>query len=228
MNIKIWYLKASDLFRGLPEEDFKKLDEMASMKRYDKGEAIYYYPEELRKVFLIKTGFVEVGKIDENGERHILEILGPMEFFGFLSMGGSGESYARALSDLLVCYFDEKELLSLLKRYPGLALNMIKIQSAQIKELETMNVLRSIKGLKSRLLHLIRSLYSKFHDDNGMIQVALTHHDFADILGCSRETVSILMSQLKEEGVLSYSRKGIRIITPEKLDEFLAKMEKSA
>ncbi|GEM_PF-1081351 len=226
--MKIWYLKASDLFRNLPEEEFRKIDEMATMRKYQKGETIYIYPEELRKVFLIKTGFVEVGKIDDNGDKHILEILGPKEFFGFLNMGGSDESYARTLSEVLVCYFDEKELLSLLKKFPELALNMIKIQASQIKELESMTVLRSIKGLRSRILHLVNSLYWKFGGENGVIPVNLTHQDIADILGCSRETVSVLMSQLKEEGVLDYSRRELRIVSPDKLNEFLAHLEKSA
>jgi CRP-like cAMP-binding protein len=44
-----------------------------------------------------------------------------------------------------------------------------------------------------------------------------TQKDFADLIGTKRETVTRLFNEFRQEGILEYSRKEIRLIDQQKL-----------
>lgn len=83
MAKKIWYLQQLDLFKGLPTEKMKTIDELFFMKEYCQGETIFE-PGETDRVYIVKTGKVEIYKITEDGKKFIIDILKKGSLFGDL------------------------------------------------------------------------------------------------------------------------------------------------
>jgi CRP/FNR family transcriptional regulator, cyclic AMP receptor protein len=61
------------------------------------------------------------------------------------------------------------------------------------------------------LLRLVDE-YGVSKDESIFISLPLTHQDFANMLGLSRESVNRVLNQLKKENLIDVSRKGIKIL----------------
>ena len=77
------------------------------------------------------------------------------------------------------------------------------------------------KDAKTRLVEFIKDLtdeQSDLSEDKMEVKHFYTHNDIANLIGTTRETVTKLFNQFKQEGLLEYSRRTIII---NKKDDFL-------
>ena len=217
-ELKLWYLKNVKLFKDMKEEELKKFNEKMYMKDYQKKEYIYLSPEHINHVYLIKHGNVEIGYLDESGREFALDILGPGELFGAVLGKGHRGGYARAVNRAIICVLDRQEFEDFLAKNPEFSIRIMKFLGFKITALE--NKLQNLvfKDVKTRICELLSSLYEKVGDkQSGMIRVPLTHQDIANLVGSTRETASVYLSELKKEGIIDYVRKKVRVLAPQKL-----------
>lgn len=220
-DLKLWYLKNLDLFKGMKSAEMKILDDITVMQNYNKKEYIYFSLEDVDKVYIIKEGNVEIGYLDESGKELTIDILGAGEFFGTILGKGSPGGYARAVNRALLCIMSRQDFEEFLQRFPAMSLRVLKLMGFKINVLE--NKLQNLvfKDIKTRICDLLFSLYKKSGDpERGIIKVPLTHQDIANLVGCTRETASLNLSELKKEGVISYEKKRIKILSRERLRQY--------
>ncbi|RMG67876.1 MAG: Crp/Fnr family transcriptional regulator [Calditrichaeota bacterium] len=222
-EMKLWYLKNIQVFKGLSDEEMRRINERMIMKNYQKREYIYLSSENLDKVFVIKKGNVEIGYIDEGGRELAIDILGKGEIFGAV-MGREGYlgGYARAIDKALICHMPRQEFEEILQRFPNLSYRILKLLGLKINVLE--NKLQNLvfKDVKTRICELLYNLYRKSGDpDTGRIKIPLTHQDIANLVGSTRETASVYLSELKKEGVIDYERKNIQIVSLRGLERYV-------
>lgn len=73
---------------------------------------------------------------------------------------------------------------------------------------------------RERLVHLLIDLAEQFglHTDDGIqLRVKLSHQDMANLIGSTRETVTVTLGQLKSEGSVDGGRRKILLTNPERL-----------
>ena len=73
------------------------------------------------------------------------------------------------------------------------------------------------KDTKTRLLEFLEDLCGEYGHDcektgDKVIEHPYTQKDIASLIGTSRPTLNIMMNELKEENVIDFSRKEIRIL----------------
>lgn len=217
-NLKLWYLKNLKLFKGAKTEEMKVLDDITIMKNYKKREYIYFSKEDIDRVYIIKSGNVEIGYLDESGKEFSIDILGMGEIFGTVLGQGHTGGYARAIHKALVCHMSRLDFEEFLQKFPEMSLRVLKFLGLKINVLE--NKLQNLvfKDIKTRICDLLLSLFEKSGDEERMIiKVPLTHRDIANLVGCTRETASLNLSELKKEGIISYENRQIKILMPAKL-----------
>ncbi|WP_141725790.1 Crp/Fnr family transcriptional regulator, partial [Staphylococcus aureus] len=81
----------------------------------------------------------------------------------------------------------------------------IEILSTKLKEMYETGQEIALDNVKDRIIALLIKLSSKFgqeDDEWKTINVKITHQDIATMIGSTRETVSILMGELKKEGIV--------------------------
>ncbi len=86
----------------------------------------------------------------------------------------------------------------------------------KFKKLERRLQLLLFKDAKTRLLEFLEELCSDYGYDchntgDNIINHPYTQKDIASLIGISRPTLNILMNELKEEQVIDFNRKQIRI-----------------
>ncbi len=214
-QLKLWYLKNIRLFKDFSEAELMKFNDKMVMKDYNKKEYLYLAPENLDTVFLVKQGNIEIGYIDESGRELAIDILGAGEIFGAVPGEGYSGGYARAIDRTIVCILNRTEFEHFLELHPQFSLRVMKLLGAKIRVLE--NKLQNLvfKDVKTRICELLYSLYQKTGDPKtGLIKITLTHQDIANLVGSTRETASVYLSELKKDGIIDYIRKKIKVTAP--------------
>ncbi|GAB4333200.1 MAG: Crp/Fnr family transcriptional regulator [Calditrichia bacterium] len=222
-SLKLWYLKNLPLFKDTKKFNMAALDEMTVMKNYKKKEYIYFSAEDTDRVYLIKEGHIEIGYLDDSGKEFAVDILGPGEICGTIPGVGNQGGYARALSKALVCVINRNEFEMFLQKYPDVSFRVLKLFGFKINVLE--NKLQNLvfKDIKTRICDLLYSLYQKSGDkERQIIKVPLTHRDIANLVGCTRETASLNLSELKKEGIIDYDRRRIKILAMDRLKKHIS------
>nr|WP_276316108.1 helix-turn-helix domain-containing protein [Paenibacillus lignilyticus] len=70
------------------------------------------------------------------------------------------------------------------------------------------------RGLRDQVLYFLRTLSKKCSvEENGYlkIDILLTHQELANMVGATREAVSLILRELSNEGIIVTSRRMIKI-----------------
>jgi CRP/FNR family transcriptional regulator, cyclic AMP receptor protein len=212
-------LKQYSLFSDLTEEEYEQLDVADNFKEVAKDEYIYFEAFNHNNIYFIKTGHIRLGQLDEAGNRLIKDVLHPGDFFGQISLvreNLNGEFAQAMKSDVSLCSFTLDRFNSLLKIKPQLAIKFSKLVGFRMKRFENrlLNILQ--KDAKTRLQLFLQQLLQDAREVKRIgpqeLQIPnyLTHEEIAQLIGTSRQTVTTLFNELKDEGICSYSRKELR------------------
>jgi uncharacterized membrane protein len=115
------------LFQLLSSEERNLLAEELDIVRYSVGETVFATGDPGDSMYVIRKGEVEVFFKDDTGAKVVLEVLGPGDFFGELSLLDSGPRTASAvvMRDVEALRVDRRDLDQLLKLQPGSALELL-------------------------------------------------------------------------------------------------------
>ncbi len=222
MPEKLSHLKKCDLFGHLPPDEMARLEARCRSRTFFAGAPIYLPSEYADSVFLLATGLVKVCHLTSNGKRSILAFMEPGELFGELAIfdGQLRDEYVEAMEATTVVMIPAAELRMLMAGYNGFAIGMTKLVGLRRHRLE-----RRLKNLlflsnRDRLVHLLLDLAEQFGSriEGGVgFRIKLSHQDLANLIGSTRETITILFGQLKAEGCVAGGRRKIVLTDPEQL-----------
>ena len=93
-----------------------------------------------------------------------------------------------------------------------LTMNYMAKVAEKFKSMENRYVNMVSQDVKSRLIFCFKEWAKKEGRDQGdkiVFKNSLTHNDIASMISTSRQTVTVMLNELKEAGVISYNRKEI-------------------
>ncbi|MFC0523763.1 Crp/Fnr family transcriptional regulator [Pontibacillus salicampi] len=222
---KLMMLSQISLFDELPKEELMVIDDMSEMKPVKKGTVILSPESPVKALFLLKQGQVRLYRMNSQGKQFTVDILVDGNIFGETSSLSltDDEIYAEAMTDTYLCILSREDFEHFIETNPKIALKLIDILSTRLKEVYTISEKIALSDVKNRLLYLLLMLSEKTgrrKNEWQTIEMKLTHHDLANMIGSTRETTSGIISQLKKEG---YLKKGIQhfSIHAEKTKELL-------
>ena len=206
----------STVFR-LAKEQIHDLSEISKFIRVRKGKTIYFAEEEVKRIFFLINGKIKISGIDENGNEMVKDILLNGDLFGEIPLNTMTltQEYAEVLSsEVILCTFTLDEFEKLMQRNPLLALSFTKKMGSKLRKLEHRYANLVFKDVKERLKDFFRlwAVNEGKEDVDGIvIRNYLTHHEIASLINSSRQTVTTIINELKQSGVLSYSRSQVII-----------------
>lgn len=225
-NEKFLLLRNYDLWCHLSDEEYEDLHVAHHFLEARKGDYIYFDTHHLNKLYFVKDGFIKIGYINENGDEIIREIIREGEIFGQYSLerNNLNGEFARAYKgNVSLCAFSIEDFEMLLKKKPELAIKYSKqvgdkLRRAQFRLLSMLN-----KDVRSRLLSFLYQLAvdhgPRTDASSYSMENFLTHDDIAKLIGSARQTVTTMISQLEEEGLVKITRKKIQFPDMKKLQE---------
>jgi CRP/FNR family transcriptional regulator len=206
MENKVWYLQRSRLFAEVPETSVASSEHLFVTCLFPKRALVFDQGDSARVVYLIKRGKVRLSRLTQDGKEVTIAILGAGDFFGeeTLFEAGSRTTIATCLEETLLCSARADDLFALLSADPTLALNVAKMLSTRLGDASaTMEDLAYAK-VPDRLMHLFARLAHEHGvpeaGDAVKLDMRLTHAEIASLIGSTRETVSLELSNLARAG----------------------------
>ena len=216
-ELKYWYLRDHKLFWTLSMSQIKQLCIITGFKKAKKGDIIYFSDSEVPRIFLLKKGSIKIVSVDEEGEETIKDIIQKGDLFGELSLEQDIQvnEYAKALTDeVIICSFLLSDFEDLIYKHPTLALTYTKFVGWKMKRLK-MNYANLVsKDAKSRLITFFKEWANKEGKESEqgiVIENYLTQTDIAQLICTARQTATLLLNELMEEGKIIYGRREIII-----------------
>jgi len=219
MEKRIGYLSVEDILRDLGPREREEIERSFVETTFRSGEVIYT-PEEER-LFLIKKGRVQLYRLTKEGEKRVVDTLGPGTILGEMPLIGQGMycTLAEALEDCTLGTMERAALERLLLQRPKIALRILEGVGKRLSEAESLLEDVTFKGVPARLASLLLRLMK----EHGPIIAGYAHQDLADTIGTYRETTTQTLGRFKRQGLIRIGRKRLQILDVEGLREIAEK-----
>ncbi|WP_134686371.1 Crp/Fnr family transcriptional regulator [Brevibacillus migulae] len=219
-------LRNIPLFRELDEQEFGKILQIAIPHTYQRKANVFMEGEKRTAVFFIQEGIIKIYKTDINGNEQIVNFLKKGDMFphvGFFDQSpypATAEVVETAELIAIPIQLFEQTLLEV----PSIAIKVMRVLGSKILELQHKLQAFSVHDVNYRIISILLRIAHEHGKQNGnviQIDIPLTHQEFANMVGSTRETVNRLFNQLKKEEIIAINRKRITILDVEALEAFL-------
>ena len=201
-------------FSILENEDLENLKFEKSSAFYKTGQLVFHEESRAVGVYCLHSGKVKLYKVGHDGKEQIVRFVTPGELFGYSSITGTRYylSSAEAIEDSIVCFINTNAFSELLEKYAEITKQLLSALGKILNEAEERMISIAQKPVRERLAEALLILCHKFHpegckDDNVL---NLSREDLANIVGSATETIIRLLSEFREEKLISIE--GRRII----------------
>lgn len=214
MNEKYWYLKRCPLFSQLTSEQLREVEASSYSREFARGEVIYLPSDMSDSVLLLARGRVRIYHVTSEGKQAILSFVEPGEMFGELSLFSPNqrEEHAEAVDKSLVVLMPREVVHRLMMRHPQISISLTRLYGLRLRRIERRLKSLLYRSSRERLIHLLLELAEKYgqQSENGLlIDLRISHQDMASAIGATRETVTITLGELQQEGLIRIVRRRV-------------------
>jgi CRP-like cAMP-binding protein len=209
-------LQCIPLFSKVRDADLEALASRLIERRYPKQSTIVEEGLAGDYMYVIREGRVKVVKSSDDGREKIMDFLEEGSFFGEMSLLDQQPRSAsvETLEPVRLLALSRSDFLDVLRRSPDLALSVIQVLTRRLRETDEQASSMSFQRVKERTRGLFERIARDPADDGAArVTPTLTHQQIADMIGTSRETVTRVIKQLKDDGWLAQC--GKRYIIPD-------------
>lgn len=218
-------LRNIPLFRELDESEFTKIENIAHLHSYQRKANVFMEGEARHAVYFIRNGIIKVYKTDINGNQHIVNFLKKGDMFphvGFFDQSPYPAT-AEVVEPAELYVIPIKAFEQTIMDNPHIAIKVMRVMGAKILELQAKLQDFGVHDVNYRIASLLLRLareHGKQVDGHIEINLPLTHQEFANMLGTTRETVNRFFNQLKREQILTVDRRKMIILDPQALQGY--------
>ncbi len=209
-------LRAIPLFKEVGQPDLERIASHLIERRYPRNTTIVEEGLAGDYMYVIREGRVKVTKLSEDGREKILEILEAGDFFGEMSLLDR-EPRSASVKTLEACRLlalSRGDFLNVLQRSPDVAVAVIQELSRRLRWADEQTSALSFHRVKDRAQALLRRLAKEPRESGAWLATGpLTHQQIAEMIGTSRETVTRVVKELKQDEWLR--QEGKRYLVPD-------------
>ncbi len=202
---KLWYISTNKIFYDLPEKDKSEMASMMTMRNIKKKGFVYTEGDRADTLYILKEGRIKITHLAEDGRELTIDIIEPGDIFGELTLAGEEEreTSAEALADSFICTISRKNFEAFLSMRPNLSLTITKWMGLRLRRIENRFENLIFQDVRTRLTTLLKDLAEKYGEDiegGRKIAIKLSHQELANLIGATRETVTLELNNMKRRG----------------------------
>jgi len=200
------------LFSSLDEEELEALATHVVTKKFKKNTIIINEGDVGDSMYVVVSGKLKVFLSDDEGKEIIINMMGPGEYFGELSLFDDSQRSASVMTteSTQLSIISKVDFDACLARHPAIAnhvikglINKLRVSTENIRSLALMDVYGRVARL---LLQKAENVDGKL-----VVREKLTQQNIADHVGSSREMVSRILKDLKIGNYIEIQDKQITI-----------------
>lgn len=215
MAVQVELLKSIPYFAGLSSAELESIKGVVFEQEVGRGGLILLEGEPGDALYFVVSGVVKVFKTSPEGKEQILQILKPGESFNEVPVfdGGPNPASAQAMGPVVLYGIRNKDMESILKKHPQVALNVVRVLSQKLRNLVSLVEELSFKHVTARLAKILL----EYAGDGTSSKQRLTQQEMAALAGTAREMIGRSLKELEYEGIIRLDRHRIVISDKEAL-----------
>lgn len=208
------------------------------VRKIGKGEIVIFQGEEPRSAYAVKSGVIKVYNLSVNGDEKPVGFETKGEVFPeswAFRRAPSAVYYYEAFSDAELHIVPRDDYVTFLKHnQSALAYTLEHFVTARLGDTMRLNALQHSRASDKLIytLHYLTVSHGRPTKDPQTIEITLdlTHQDFANLTGLTRETTATELNKLKAHKVITYGKRMPYAVNMKQLnnmlnDQFIADMQ---
>ena len=187
----------------------------------ERGKTIFFPGDPAEKVYLLRRGAVRLSRVYESGEEITVALLRENSLFGVLSLLTGQRSdrfyHAIAFTRVEMVTAPATSVRKAIEQDASVGLLMLQGLSSRILQTETMIETLTHRDMSSRLVSFLLVLCRDFgvpSSEGITIDLRLSHQAIAEAIGSTRVTITRLLGDLRNAGLVQIDRKKITVFDP--------------
>ena len=187
----------------------------------ERGKTIFFPGDPAEKVYLLKRGAVRLSRVYESGEEITVALLRENSLFGVLSLLTGQRSdrfyHSSACTRVERVTAPATSVRKAIEHVPAVGLLLLQGLSSRFLQTETMIDTLTTRVNSSRLLSFLLVLCRDFgvpSSEGITIDLRLSHQAIAEAIGSTRVTITRLLGDLRNDGLVQIDRKKITVFDP--------------
>jgi CRP-like cAMP-binding protein len=198
-------------------EELEFIATTKSAQFYHKGQTIYQQGGPVLGMHCVHQGKVKLAKLGGDGKEHITRLVRQGDVLGFRALLGGGQysTSAVALDDCVVCFIPRPDVLRLLQSNRQFSNTLLQLLAIDLGEAEEQMLRLAYKPVRERLaeaLLLVRRTFDSVAGPTDPYTIALSRDDLAALVGTAKETVSRLLTEYKDAGIIATRGSAIMLL----------------
>ncbi len=204
-------LKNIPLFSCLNDSELTAIENVAVKKTFPKNTILFSEGDKTDSLYVICDGKVKVTINDDEGKEIILSMLGTGEYFGEMALlddePRSASIITKETTQLLI--ISKNDFMDIFSSNP-IAFNLLKGLTTRLREANKKIESLALLDVYGRIARVLNQL-AKSQEEKMVIEEKLTHQEIANMIGSSREMVSLILKELSNGGYITVDKKLITI-----------------
>ena len=212
------------LFRGVSDEEIEKIFSNIeySEATYQKGQILFQEGDICKKIGIIEEGSIQLERIYSSGKGIVLSKLSEGDVFGEALVISSKALYPATIiakSECKILFINKEEIIKLCSSNEKILENFITLLSDKVIMLNKKVKSTSLKSIKHKVADYL--LEKSNEADSNTIKLNGSKEEIAGFLGIPRPSLSRELINLRDENIIEFDRRSIRILDINKLEEKL-------
>jgi CRP/FNR family transcriptional regulator/CRP/FNR family cyclic AMP-dependent transcriptional regulator len=209
-------LKQVSLFEGLSDDQLQILSASLGRQVYRQGMVIFHKDSPGDSLYIIESGKVRIFVLSEAGQEISVNVYGPGEVFGELSVldGLPRSAGTVALEQTVVHTLHRQDLMRHLNANPQMAWSIIQVLTARLRYTTAYAESLSFLDIYGRVASKLLELADRYGVDGDGIEIdlRLTQAELAAWVSASRESVNKVLGTFRAQGLVEIRGQKIVIL----------------
>lgn len=217
--------REQSIFCDLGLEELSSLSEHRVVNLYKKGQTLFIQGNPPYGCYCVSSGKIKISMVGADGKESIVRLAVAGDVVGHRSL--FSEQYysatATAIEDSVVCFYDKKFMLKLIKQKPEVAYRLITKMGRDLGRAEKKVSSLYQKNVQERLAELLLNLKQTYGVQNNgkwMLDIKLTREEMASMIGTASETLIRFISDFKDNNLIEQRGKTLYLLDLEGLKQF--------
>lgn len=189
---------------ALNDDELRQLNAIATAVKVRARGTVFYEGDDSTYLFNVVTGAVRLTKLLPDGRCQVTGFLFPGDLLG-LAVTEVYAYSAEALTDASLCRFARTSLTAIMERFPKLEHRLLGLASNELAQAQEHLMILGRKTATERVATVLLKLAKRIGQQvagGRVLDLPMTRQDIADYSGLTTETVSRIISRLRQDGVI--------------------------
>ena len=218
---KLSVLRKHEIFSDLDNEALEQLGRYAKHTMLKRGATIFSKGDPGNSLYAVVAGTVKISISSPDGRNAILNLVGPGETFGEMSVldGQTRSADAIANTNCEIYVIDRRDFLPFMRNQPALSMKFIELLCTRLRWTSDQVEQVILQDLPGRLASALIGLAERRKLEPESQTISITQQEISEMVGMTRESINKQLRAWAARGWVRLEHGAIVVLDPVSLRE---------